>query len=143
MTSRCLKTLSTLTVLAGAPLIAQAEMEMINNDDLSAVSGQLSLTFNNTTTVEGDASLPNNPNPLLLPITAPLAILDGFTSGVLDNAGGLGASAREYPVRAAVPPADPGRTGRGHGAGLPVLPDFRATGYCGRRVRRTGGERGG
>ena len=90
MTSRCLKTLSTLTVLAGAPLIAQADMEMINNDDLSAVSGQLSLTFNSTTTVEEGASLPNNP--LLLPITAPLAILDGFTSGVLDNAGSLGAS---------------------------------------------------
>jgi hypothetical protein len=92
MTSRCLKTLSTLTVLAGAPLIAQAGMEKINNDDLSAVSGQLSLTFNSTTTVEGSASVPNNPNPLLLPITVPLAILDGFTSGVLDNAGGLGAS---------------------------------------------------
>jgi len=82
MTSHCLKTLSTLTVLAGAPLIAQAGMEKINNDDLSAVSGQLSLTFNSTTTVEGSASVPNNPNPLLLPITAPLAILDGFTSGV-------------------------------------------------------------
>jgi hypothetical protein len=91
MTSH-LKTLSTLTLLAGAPLIAQAEMNRISDTGLATVSGQLSLTFNNTTTVTGGASVPNNLNPLLLPITAPLAILDGFTSGVLENAGGLGAS---------------------------------------------------
>ncbi len=107
-------TLASLALLAASPLTAQAEMNKIDNAELSEVSGQFSIAYDNQKTVSPSLSitLPNaslvgvsngaptgndaptethNPNPLLLPITIPLAVLGGFNSGVLANAGGLGA----------------------------------------------------
>jgi hypothetical protein len=106
--------LASLALLATPPLIAQAEMNRITDTGLSAVSGQLSIVYNNQRSVNPSLALTlpgasavkvsntgltgnnapaktHNPNPLLLPITIPLAVLGGFNSGVLANAGGLGA----------------------------------------------------
>jgi hypothetical protein len=114
MFQRKFNALASLALLATPPLIAQAEITRISDTGLSAVSGQLSIVYDNQKTVSPslDLTLPDaslvrmsnaaptgngapapthNPNPLLLPFSIPLAVLGGFNSTVLANAGGLGA----------------------------------------------------
>lgn len=89
------KSLSALALAATLPLSAEAGLQRIEDAGLSAVRGQLTLNIDASTTTTNEVSTAAllSSNPLLLPITGPLAVLNGFTSGVLDNAGGLGASA--------------------------------------------------
>lgn len=87
------KSLSALALAATLPLSAEAGLQRIEDAGLSAVRGQLTLNIDASTTTTNEVSTAAllSSNPLLLPITLPLAVINGFTSGALTNAGALGA----------------------------------------------------
>ena len=93
MQMNALKTLSAAALAATLPLSAEAGLQRIEDGGLSAVHGQLTLNIDasRTTTNEVSSAALLSGNPLLLPITVPLAVVNGFTTGALANAGALGA----------------------------------------------------
>lgn len=89
------KSLSAVALAATLPLSAEAGLQRIDDAELSAVRGQLTLNIDasNTTYTEVSTAALLSSNPLLLPITLPLAVINGFTNGALTNAAALGTGA--------------------------------------------------
>lgn len=86
---------ASLLLVAALPLSAHAQLERLQVRELAQVDGQWSLDIdiNQTQNVTGAPLLSGNP--LLLPITLPLAVIDGFTQGAQADAGALGAGAAD------------------------------------------------
>ena len=95
MQMNALKTLSAAALAATLPLSAEAGLQRIEDGGLSAVHGQLTLNIDASRTATNEVSPAAllSGNPLLLPITVPLAVVNGFTTGALANAGALGTGA--------------------------------------------------
>ena len=83
--------LPALALVSTLPLCAHAELQRLPTHELAHVQGQWSIAIDidKTQNVTGAPLLSGNP--LLLPITLPLAVINGFTTGAQANAGALGA----------------------------------------------------
>lgn len=91
MNTSGLNTLGALALTAALPLTAEAGLVRIADSELSAVSGQLTVNIDASTTTTATTAALLSSNPLLLPITLPLAAINGFTNGALNDASAFGA----------------------------------------------------
>ena len=95
MQKSAIKISPAIALVAALPFCAAAQLQRLPSSELAQVDGQWSLDIDitNSQTVTGAPLLSGNP--LLLPITLPLAVINGFTQGAQANAGALGAGAAD------------------------------------------------